>query len=274
MIQRNLVYIASLIIGKKLMNDTNEILNLLRKKFDKKRSNKLINYFSASIQKFQTGEWEGALIQSGKFIEVTIKLILAFAGETLPKARKFSVGTFSQKITQINSTKILSDGIRLQIPRACIFLYDITSNRGGRHDSDEFNPNEMDAITALALCSWILSEFIRFCASNQISPDQAKKIIESVIKKQYPVFEEIEGRIYVDNKKYKSVIQCALMILYKRYPNRISKTELVNALRRHKYKKPALNFGRLSSFIDSDKNGDMRLRLTGLKKVEQQLSTS
>ena len=48
------------------------------------------------------------------------------------------------------------------------------------------------------MCSWILAELVRFCASNGLSPDEARKIVESVIERRYPIFEEIEGRIYVE----------------------------------------------------------------------------
>ena len=274
MTQENGASIALLIIGKKLMSDTGRILtDTLKVKFDKKRSNTLVRYFSASIQKLEQGDWENSLVKSGKFVEATVRLIWTFSGKTLPKEKKFKAGFYAQKIiSEVSSTEISSDGVRLQIPRACIFLYDITSNRGGRHDSDEFAPNEMDAITASGLCSWILAELVRFCALNGLSPDEAQKIVGSVIKRRYPIFEEIEGRIYIDDKKYKSAIQCALIILYKRFPNRMSRKELFAAVMRHKYSKYALKYERLSPFIDSDSSGNILLRGAGRRKVEEILA--
>ena len=257
------------------MSNVGKILtNTLKIKFDKKRSNTLVRYFSASIQELEQGDWESSLANSGKFVEATVKLIWTFAGKDLPKERKFNVGFYAQKIisSEVNSTEISSDGVRLQIPRACIFLYDITSNRGGRHDSDEFAPNEMDAITASGLCSWILAELVRFCALNGLSPDEAQKIVESVVKRRYPIFEEIEGRIYVENSRHKSANQCALMILYKRFPERISRKELSAAVMRHKYSKYALKYYRLVPFIDSDSSGEILLRSAGRKKVEEILA--
>ena len=268
--------IASPIVGGMLMSDGGQILtNTLKTKFDKGRSDTLVSYFSASIQRLEQGDWENSLVKSGKFVEATIKLIWTFAGKTLPRGKNFKAGVYAQKIIngEITSTDISSDGVRLQIPRACIFLYDITSNRGGRHDSDEFTPNEMDAITASGLCSWILAELVRFCALSELSPDEAQKIVESVVKRRYPIFEEIEGRIYVDDKKHKSAIQCALMILYRRFPERMSKKELSAAVMRHNYSRNALKYKRLEPFIDSNSNNNILLRSSGLKRVEEILKS-
>ena len=254
------------------MNNTISASSILEVNFDKRRTKKLITYFSNSMREFEKGSWENALEQSGKFVETTIKLIWDFAKETLPKEKEFKAGAYAKKIMQLNSNKIPHDGIRLQIPRACVFLYDIVSNRGGRHVSDEFDPNEMDAMTVSALCSWILAELVRFCASNTISHDEAKKIVESVIARRYPFFEEIEGRIYVDDKKHKNANECALMILYKKFPKRMKRTELVTAVTKHKYKKSSIRFERLSSFIDFDANHNILLRGTGRRKVDELLA--
>ena len=246
------------------------MLDTLAVKFDKRKANTLVSYFSGSIQKLEEGDWENSLVKSGKFVEATVKLLWTFAGKVLPRAKDFKAGVYAQKIiNQVSTTELPSEGVRLQIPRACIFLYDITSNRGGRHDSDEFDPNEMDAITASALCSWILAELVCFCAPNNLLPDEAQKIVKSVIVKRYPIFEEIEGRIYVDNKKHKSALQCALMILYKKFPERMTRSELSEAVKRHGYGKFALKFERLTPFVDFDDNGNMLLRATGRKKVEE-----
>lgn len=255
------------------MSNKDSIKNILGARFDKRKVDSLIDHFCAAIQNFEEGKWEYSLVKSGKFVEVAIKLLWAFAGNPIPRERKFRAGLYSQKIIdQTDSSVIHSDGVRLQVPRACIFLYDITSNRGGRHDSDEFDPNEMDAITASALCSWILAELVRFCASSVMSPNEAHEIVDSVIERRYPIFEEIDGRIYIDNEKYKSAPQCALMILYKKYPNRMSKNELVEAVVRHNYKKTAMKLERLSPYIDIDRDGGILLRSNGRQKVDEMLS--
>jgi len=256
---------------KCFMKLENQIENLLKQKFETKRISAVLRYFISSVQKFKESDWETSLSKAGKFIEAIIKMLWVYSGKSLPARQKdFKAGVYARKIIdQVKTTEISEDGIRLGIPRASIFIYDITSNRGGRHDSDEFSPNEMDAVTVSALCSWILAELVRFCVSDSMSPDEARKIVESVIERRYPIFEEIEGRIYVDDNKHKSAIQCALMILYKKFPIRMHRCELTKAVMRHKYKTTALKFERLIPFIDIDRSGNILLRATGRKKVEE-----
>ena len=136
----------------------------------------LVNFISC-IQKFEEGDWETSLAKAGKFIEAIIKLLWVYAGKSLPARQKdFKATAFAQKIIdQIDTTIFQNDGIRLQIPRASIFVYDITSNRGGRHDSDEVNANEMDSSTVLPICSWILAELFRFSAKSLIDIREDKK---------------------------------------------------------------------------------------------------
>ena len=256
------------------MKPENQAKNLLKQKFETKRVSSVIQYFIFSTQKFEQGDWETSLSKAGKFIEAVIKMLWVYAGKSLPVRQKdFKAGIFAQKIIdQVNTTEIPEDGVRLEIPRASIFVYDITSNRGGRHDSDEIAPNEMDASTILPICSWILAELVRFSTEKSIEVEEAKRIIGSLIERKYPIFEEIDNRIYVDHKKFKSANECALLILYRIYPRRIAKNKFTDCLKRHNFKQSAIKFKRLSNYIDIDVYGNILLRATGRQKAEEILN--
>lgn len=256
------------------MSVQDQVKNLLSQKFEEKRVASAIKYFLSVVQKFEEGDWENSLSKAGKFVEATIKLLWVYGGKSLPvKQKDFKAGAYAQKIIdQITTATIPEDGIRLQIPRASIFIYDITSNRGGRHDSEEVNANEMDSSTVLPICSWILAELVRFSAKGSMSIEEAKKIIDSLTERRYPFFEEIDGRMYVDHKKFKSAPECGLLILYKVYPRRISKDEFVGFVKRHNFKQSAVKFERLTPYIDSDEDGKILLRATGRRKAEEILS--
>jgi len=256
------------------MKSENQAENLLKQKFEAKRVLSVIQYFISSTQKFEQGDWETSLSKAGKFIEAVIKMLWVYASKTLPtKQKDFKAGVYAQKIIdQVNNTEISEDGVRIEIPRASIFIYDITSNRGGRHDSDEIAPNEMDASTILPICSWILAELVRFSTKKTVEVEEAKKIIDSLIERKYPIFEEIDNRVYVNYKKFKSANECALLILYKIFPKRIAKNEFVDCLKRHGFKQTAIKFERLSNYIDIDKNDSILLRVTGRRKAEEILN--
>lgn len=259
---------------KRFMKSENQVETLLKQKFETKRVSSVVQYFISSTQKFEQGDWDTSLSKAGKFIEATIKMLWIYAGKSLPiKQKDFKAGVFAQKIIdQVNTSEISEDGVRLEIPRASIFIYDITSNRGSRHDSDEIAPNEMDASTILPMCSWILAELVRFATKKSIDTEEAKKIISSLIERKYPIFEEIDDRVYVDHKKFKSANECGLLILYKVHPNRIAKNKFTDCLKRHNFKQSAIKFDRLSNYIDIDKHDNILLRATGRQKAEEILN--
>lgn len=256
------------------MSGEDQVKDLLSQKFEEKRVASTIKYFLSSINEFEQGDWESSLGKAGKFVEAVIKLLWVYAGKSLPtKHKDFKAGVYAEKIIrEVDTATVPEDGIRLQIPRASIFVYDITSNRGGRHDSEDVNANEMDSSTILPVCAWILAELVRFSAKGSVNVEEAKSIIDSIAERRYPIFEEIEGRVYVDHKKFKSAPECALLILYKIFPRRISKVELTALVKLHNFKESAVKFERLSAYIDSDTNDKILLRATGRRKAEEILS--
>ena len=259
------------------MSNKTNIETILETQFDKNASIDLVKYFNALIQDLKQSKWEESLVNAGKFVEVTIKMVLIYAGQQLPAREKdFKVSSSAEMIMRLSATDIKSDGLRLQIPRACTFIYDITSNRGGRHHSNEFNPNEMDAFTVSTLCSWILAELVRFCASNNLSIDEAHKLVNSITERRYPVFEEIGDRIYVDNTKHRSARQCALLLLYRKYPNRIDKHDLYRLLEKNGYQssKRYKALYNIEQYIDIDDDYDILLRKRGIEEAEKILQKS
>ena len=165
----------------------------------------------------------------------------------------------------------VDDAVRLAIPRCCRFMYDITSNRGGRHDPDEINPNEMDASAMVANAAWVLAEMVRYSQRN-LDLDEAKNVVDGLMKRKYPFIEEIDGRVYVDLKIATSAREVGLLVLWYRGAKRISKDELITSVERHSRRITRQNahtaVSRLSDVVDDDGNGNLRLRASGLKEAD------
>lgn len=249
-----------------------QLESILTREFDSNRTSKILRHFVDCEQNFQEGNWEVCLNKAGKFIEAIIKLIWTFGKKTLPSPREFKVGQYAQKITNELDKAKIPDGIRVQIPRGCIFLYDITSNRGARHDPEEVDSNEMDATLAMTICSWILAELIRFAAKGNLSPEQAKLLVDSITRRRYPTFEEIDGRIYVHNSKYQNPLECAILILYKLGSRRVDEDTLFDLLKRHGFKRQGFRWDKLVSYIDVNSDGQVLLRATGREEAEKILN--
>ena len=225
-----------------------------------------LGHFQAAQNSFLEGDWEGVSQKSGKFIEAIAKALVLHAGKSIANPRQFKAGS---ELRQIENVPNYPDSLRLAIPRAGIFVYEIVSNRGGRHDAHDVDANEMDAKAIIPLISWILAEMVRFC--SQSNPATAWSLIEELTTKIYPYLEEIDGRTYV-NFQGLSPGENALLILYRAYPKRVQRQALIESVVRHGARANAASIAvhRLKNFVDDD-NGDWKLRGLGRQKAEELL---
>ncbi len=243
-----------------------EIEDILIGVFPQKHVDALIKYFFEAAKEYQNKKWESVGIKSGKFVEAVTKCLMVYCGQSVPKSRQFKAGVELRKLESLSSS--YSEVVRLVIPRACLFIYEVASNRGGRHDSDDIDANEIDAKAVVPLISWIVAEMIRFSIIGVTNPANISALVESLSEKIYPYSEEIDGRPYV-NLNSISAIKVGLLLLYFKYPHRIERQKLVDAIQRHGYKKNAAEIAvhRLKNLIDDDK-GEWKLRGLGRQKAE------
>src|SRR5208282_1404601 len=138
---------------------------------------------------------------------------------------------------------------------------------GARHDADEIDANEMDAKTVVDVCSWILSEMVRF-SQKGLDPAGAKARVEGLMRRRFPFTEEIDSRVYTELGR--SAPDTALGILFHIYPKRMPEAELIESLERHGYKRhnASVAVQRLRPYVDTDASGNVRLRNTGVRKAE------
>jgi len=244
---------------------------LLTEAFPNKHVNALLRHFSGMVHEFQKGKWEDCIARAGKFVEAVLKAMFAHVAKTPPRGRRFKADLIINGLAQLPDGSY-DDSIRLMIPRACRFIYDIASNRGGRHDPDEIDPNEIDATVAVSNCSWILAELIRIAQKGSTDLGAAKKLVDSLVEKKYPLFEEVNGRMYFHLKK-KTATEVALLALARRYPGRITKQELIDTIKRNGFKESNARkaIKRVTHLVDNDGNDRLRVLLPGLRKSEQVL---
>lgn len=254
-------------MSHKLIGSETKVKAILEQKFDKVRVAAILKHFIVAKKKYQEGDWEGSILNSGKFVEATTKALTKFCGKTLPKTRNFHAGSFLRKLEQEPTT--IDDTVRIVIPKCCLFIYEIASNRGARHDSDEIDPNEIDAGATEILISWVLGELIRFASKRDKHPKQARDLVDALTGKTYPFFEEIEDRFYI-NIDGLSAEKTAILILYGRYPRRTSEDFLCELVERHgfSWKNSKMAFRRTKNLCDINEEG-LKLRGLGRQKAEE-----
>lgn len=228
-----------------------------------------LRHFEGMAEDFQKGEWEDAIAKAGKFIEAAIKALYVRAtGNPPAKGKHFKVDAVINALGALSAP--VDDSIRLTIPRACRFVYEVSSNRGGRHDPDEVDPNEMDANAVVTQCSWILAEMIRHAQHGSAGMEEAKQAVDAVMRRRYPLIEEIDGHTYFHGRD-PSAVDVALVILLKNYPRRLSPESLIAQLRSNKFtqdnSKKAIS--RIDRYIHHDASGNLLLLQPGLLKAEE-----
>lgn len=238
---------------------------LLADSFAAKHVNAAVRHFQGAVREFQLRNWDDASAKAGRFIEAALKALWVYVGEAAPTGKHFSAGGI---ITSLEKKTGHADTIRLTIPRACRFAYEVASNRGARHDPDEIDASEMDAQTVVGICGWILAEMVRFSQKGRDLAEPAE-IVAGLVKRKYPYAEEIDGRVYTDVGK--SAKDVALLILYYVYPRRMSREVLIASVVRHSFKKSNAGVAvtRIAPYIDDDGAGMVRLRNSGLRQIEE-----
>jgi hypothetical protein len=248
------------------------INELLNDKFTAGRNiDALVTHFQRTVSDYHQGKWENALAKGAKFLEAVLKALIVEAGLAPQTGRQFKVDAAINALGALSIGSV-DDSIRLVIPRCCRFIYDVTSNRGGRHDPDGVDANEMDATAILGNCAWIVAEMVRY-SQKQGDTAYAKLIVEALMKRRYPFLEEIEGRTYFDLKTVTSARNFGLLILWAKGTKRIGRDELIKAIMRQRrditLKNARLAVTRLEDLVDDDGNGYLRLRASGFREAEQ-----
>jgi hypothetical protein len=249
-----------------------QVKALLVTKFPAKHVGALLKHYDEATEKFSIDEWDGVALKVGKFVEAVTKSLVLYCGRTLPaNARHFSAGQELRRLEQ-QVDQSYGDVVRLVIPKACLFMYEVVNNRGGRHDPGEIDANEMDAKVIVPMMQWVLAELVRFCSVGK-DTSAAANLIDGITNKVYPAFEDLDGRTYVTGAGH-SAPDVGLLLLHQKYPGRISRKDLVQSIVRHGQSDASAKMAvtRMSGLLD-DVNGNLKLRLHGRQKAAELLKT-
>jgi len=251
------------------MTTRTEVATALGSRFSRTRADLLVQHFHDASDAFQRRAWETCLVKAGKFVEAVLKTLAHHAQVPVGKGRRFKVDVAIRTLEQTPDGSH-DDTIRLTIPRACRFAYEIASNRGGRHDPDGIDPNEMDASVLVGLCSWILADMVRYSQKGTVTPEHVHELVAGLVARKYPVVELVDGRWYfhAPNRTAPDVI---LVLLLQAYPGRLSRGELIAAAQRHGITENAayVALTRLKAMLDDDGNGSLRLLAPGVSRAER-----
>lgn len=245
-----------------------EVRALLTSKLEAKHVDAALEHYGATIGEFLAEEWDGVALKAGKFVEAITKALMLFCEKPLPESmRNFKAGN---ELRQLEQKPGYPDTVRIVIPKACIFIYEMVNNRGGRHDAGEINANGIDAKIIVPQVQWILAELVRFCSVGG-NINSAAKLIAGITNRVYPIFEKIGERTYVNAGKI-GAPSVAILLAYEAYPEPITKKDLEAAVIRHGFTQSVANkaINRNKDLFDN-LGGNLTLRAAGRARAEEML---
>ena len=150
----------------------------------------LLAEYAESRRRFFLSDFAPAAINGGRFCEaVTRMLEYLGSGSYTPLSQGIKV---DRVLNQVENYTALSDGLRLHVVRAVRLIYGIRNNRDNGHLRDDIDPNLQDATLVVGCMDWILSELVR--VAHDVPPEAAQSMIATIVSREVPLIEVIEGR--------------------------------------------------------------------------------
>jgi hypothetical protein len=185
----------------------------LARRLSKRLVDELLDAHEEVKRNYFLGGLRLSAVEGGRFSEAAFRLLQEATG--LPVT---SLGT------QLDTDKLIrtlanlpvashQESLRIHIPRALRLVYDIRNKRDAAHLADGIDPNLQDATLVVATVDWILAEFVRLY--HNVSADEASRIVESLVTRQAPVVQEIDGFLKV-LKPSLGASEHMLVLLYQR----------------------------------------------------------
>lgn len=150
----------------------------------------LLAAYTEIARNFVERRWEPSELNGGKFCEVVYSILQgALAGGNYasgPAKIHDMVGSCRRLEQTPENPNLRGDrSLRILIPRALPYLYEIRNNRGVGHAGGEVDPNPMDAFAVQSLASWILAELVR--VFHGLEPAIAQEIVDGLVTKHHPL---------------------------------------------------------------------------------------
>ena len=229
---------------------------------DSRIVNEILEHHNALKIACRLQDWEKCLVRGGKFAEAVMKALYFI------RTGKFKKQILvDSEIKELNMQSDLPEWMRLFIPRAVRVLYDHRSRRGGAHGS--FEPNAMDCYFVVSITDWILGELVRvYCTEDT---ERATKFVIGITSKSVPIIERI-GEDYIVLQRETSASQEIGCILYSRYPERTTRTQLGKWIPNHSSKNITTSLAnmRKAKFVHYSDEGII-LTAAGVKHIEEKI---
>ncbi|MCW5689797.1 MAG: hypothetical protein KIT76_14725 [Pseudolabrys sp.] len=175
----------------------------LKQKLPDRLVDELLAAYQEAKENFYSGGLRLSAVEGGRFCEAALRLLeFITTGHFTDVNKQLDAERIFQKLKDHSADRFPAS-VRLHMPRAIRVVYDIRNSRDNAHLADGIDPNFQDATLVVSVLDWIMAEFVRLFHEN-VSADDAKIIIDSLVERRVPVIQEFDGFKKVLNSKLKA----------------------------------------------------------------------
>lgn len=154
----------------------------------------LIDSYSGIVRNYVERRWEPSELRGGKFAEVAFSIVNGAVSGSFParatKPKNMADACRALEGKPANVGLIGYKSLRVFIPRALVFLYDVRNQRGVGHVGGDVDPNAMDASAVVAMASWVMAELVRIF--HGVNTQEAQDTVDALVERKTPLIWEVE----------------------------------------------------------------------------------
>lgn len=260
------------LLNKKILIET---LGSIPDKFKNKIIDSYFEIRKRAATAYFNEMWDSSGLSTGKFAETVLRFLQSELSNTFTPFGSHipNFPDACRKIIELPTNKG-SESLRIIIPRALVFIYTLRGKRGIGHIGGDLDANEIDVLTIVRVCDWILIELIRIY--YKIPLEEAQSIIDSLSFKFIPDIWEVSGKKRV-LKRGLSYKEKSLLLLYNQTEQGILTEDLFDWTKYSNsvvFKRDVLKPLHQEDLIEYDEENEIIIiSPLGIQKVEKEILT-
>jgi hypothetical protein len=257
------------------MGRKEEIIAILSKRFPSSAVELVVKEYISLKQYYHTQKWSEVIIHSAIMCEAVMGLIAESILKISVDYNKINFNDLYQQLVKASKNTPVDEILLLAVPNVAKSIYTIRNKKHVAH-LKLIDPNYVDAYYCSVAADWILSQLLSV-AGEQQEEKKVTTIIQSILEREVPLIEEFEdGSVAILGSI--NLADAILLLLYKKYPERLTSSELANVLRlkkqTRKIAKILYYLDREKGLVHRDKKGGVILTKKGLRYVEESILNS
>lgn len=184
----------------------------------------LLKEFETIVQNFMERKWSPSELSGGRFSEIVYTILDGHArGSYAPAPKKPpNMVDDCRKLEGITGAHI-PRSFQILIPRVLPALYEVRNNRGVGHAGGDVDPNHMDALAVLSMCSWVMAELVRVFHATTV--DKAQALVDVLVERRVPlVWQDAEMKRVLDPR---TPLPNQLLLLLASAPTKVPVSDLM-----------------------------------------------